>query len=146
MIVVDETPECQNALRFAARRAANTGGVGFVELAQDRPLNGQLQCAVARLEQRQIGRCHPIQPGQPGGKTFQRVGAFQQQAHRLGVGGEPSRQIAATGRSEGVDGPERPESVAPPRPRPPEARHSGSRPEAPPAAARPGPPSLHPSR
>ncbi len=26
MIVVDETPECQNALRFAARRAANTGG------------------------------------------------------------------------------------------------------------------------
>ena len=25
MIVVDETPECQNALRFAARRAANTG-------------------------------------------------------------------------------------------------------------------------
>lgn len=26
MIVVDETPECQNALRFASRRAANTGG------------------------------------------------------------------------------------------------------------------------
>ena len=26
MIVVDETPECMNALRFAARRAANTGG------------------------------------------------------------------------------------------------------------------------
>lgn len=26
MIVVDDTPECMNALRFAARRAANTGG------------------------------------------------------------------------------------------------------------------------
>lgn len=26
MTVVDETPECMNALRFAARRAANTGG------------------------------------------------------------------------------------------------------------------------
>ena len=26
MIVVDETPECMNALRFASRRAANTGG------------------------------------------------------------------------------------------------------------------------
>ena len=26
MIVVDETPECMNALRFAARRASKTGG------------------------------------------------------------------------------------------------------------------------
>jgi len=26
MIVVDETPECMNAMRFAARRAQNTGG------------------------------------------------------------------------------------------------------------------------
>lgn len=26
MVVVDETPECMNALRFAARRAQNTGG------------------------------------------------------------------------------------------------------------------------
>ena len=26
MIVVDDTPECMNALRFAARRAAKTGG------------------------------------------------------------------------------------------------------------------------
>jgi hypothetical protein len=26
MVVVDETPECQNAMRFAARRAQNTGG------------------------------------------------------------------------------------------------------------------------
>ncbi|MEM9761175.1 MAG: universal stress protein [Pseudomonadota bacterium] len=26
MVVVDETPECQQAMRFAARRAKNTGG------------------------------------------------------------------------------------------------------------------------
>lgn len=26
MVVVDNTPECMNALRYAARRAANTGG------------------------------------------------------------------------------------------------------------------------
>ncbi|MEM8622580.1 MAG: universal stress protein [Pseudomonadota bacterium] len=26
MVVVDETPECQQAMRFAARRARNTGG------------------------------------------------------------------------------------------------------------------------
>jgi len=26
LVVVDKTPECMNALRFAARRAANTGG------------------------------------------------------------------------------------------------------------------------
>jgi nucleotide-binding universal stress UspA family protein len=26
MVVVDDTPECMNALRYAARRAANTGG------------------------------------------------------------------------------------------------------------------------
>lgn len=26
MVVIDETPECANALRFAARRAASTGG------------------------------------------------------------------------------------------------------------------------
>lgn len=26
LVVVDETPECLNAIRFAARRAANTGG------------------------------------------------------------------------------------------------------------------------
>ena len=36
MIVVDETPECHNALRFAARRAANTGG-GVVMLYVIKP-------------------------------------------------------------------------------------------------------------
>ncbi len=36
MIVVDDTPECQNALRFAARRAAKTGG-GVVMLYVIRP-------------------------------------------------------------------------------------------------------------
>lgn len=36
MIVVDDTPECNNALRFAARRAAKTGG-GIVMLYVIRP-------------------------------------------------------------------------------------------------------------
>lgn len=36
LIVVDETPECQKALRFAARRAAKTGG-GVVMLYVIRP-------------------------------------------------------------------------------------------------------------
>lgn len=36
MIVVDESPECMNALRFAARRASKTGG-GVVMLYVIRP-------------------------------------------------------------------------------------------------------------
>ncbi|MEX2520078.1 MAG: universal stress protein [Paracoccaceae bacterium] len=36
MIVVDDTPECKSALRFAARRAAKTGG-GIVMLYVIRP-------------------------------------------------------------------------------------------------------------
>lgn len=36
MIVIDDTPECMNALRFAARRAARTGG-GVMMLYVIRP-------------------------------------------------------------------------------------------------------------
>ena len=32
MIVVDETPECLNAMRFAARRAQSTGGAAVTVL------------------------------------------------------------------------------------------------------------------
>lgn len=48
MIVVDETPECANALRFAARRAAKTGG-GVVMLYVIRPEEFQHWIGVAEV-------------------------------------------------------------------------------------------------
>lgn len=56
MIVVDETPECMNALRFAARRAANTGG-GVVMLTVIPPEEFQHWIGVGevmRAEARQV--------------------------------------------------------------------------------------------
>lgn len=48
MIVIDETPECANALRFAARRAAKTGG-GVVMLYVIRPEEFQHWIGVAEV-------------------------------------------------------------------------------------------------
>lgn len=48
MIVVDDTPECTNALRFAARRAAKTGG-GVVMLYVIRPEEFQHWIGVAEV-------------------------------------------------------------------------------------------------
>lgn len=48
MIVVDDTPECTNALRFAARRAAKTGG-GIVMLYVIRPEEFQHWIGVAEV-------------------------------------------------------------------------------------------------
>jgi nucleotide-binding universal stress UspA family protein len=48
MVVVDETPECINAMRFAARRAQNTGG-GVVMLYVIAPDDFQHWMGVAEL-------------------------------------------------------------------------------------------------
>lgn len=48
MVVVDETPECMNAMRFAARRAAKTGG-GVVMLYVIAPDDFQHWVGVAEL-------------------------------------------------------------------------------------------------
>ena len=48
MVVVDETPECMNAMRFAARRAAKTGG-GVVMLYVIAPDDFQHWMGVAEL-------------------------------------------------------------------------------------------------
>ena len=48
MVVVDETPECMNALRFAARRAQKTGG-GVVMLYVIAPDDFQHWMGVAEL-------------------------------------------------------------------------------------------------
>lgn len=48
MVVVDETPECMNAMRFAARRAQNTGG-GIVMLYVIAPDEFQHWVGVAEL-------------------------------------------------------------------------------------------------
>ncbi|MEO1494750.1 MAG: universal stress protein [Pseudomonadota bacterium] len=48
MVVVDETPECMNAMRFAARRAQNTGG-GVVMLYVIAPDDFQHWMGVAEL-------------------------------------------------------------------------------------------------
>lgn len=48
MIVIDDTPECTNALRFAARRAAKTGG-GIVMLYVIRPEEFQHWIGVAEV-------------------------------------------------------------------------------------------------
>jgi len=48
MVVVDETPECMNAMRFAARRAQNTGG-GIVMLYVITPDEFQHWVGVAEL-------------------------------------------------------------------------------------------------
>lgn len=48
MIVVDESPECMNALRFAARRASKTGG-GVVMLYVIRPEEFQHWIGVAEV-------------------------------------------------------------------------------------------------
>ena len=48
MVVVDETPECMNAMRFAARRAAKTGG-GVVMLYVIEPDDFQHWVGVAEL-------------------------------------------------------------------------------------------------
>ncbi len=48
MVVVDETPECMNAMRFAARRAQNTGG-GVVMLYVIPPEEFQHWMGVADL-------------------------------------------------------------------------------------------------
>lgn len=56
MIVIDDTPECTNALRFAARRAAKTGG-GVVMLYVIRPEEFQHWIGVAevmRAEAREV--------------------------------------------------------------------------------------------
>lgn len=50
MIVVDDTPECMNALRFAARRAASTGG-GVVILYVIRPEEFQHWIGVGEVMQ-----------------------------------------------------------------------------------------------
>ncbi|MEM7422579.1 MAG: universal stress protein [Pseudomonadota bacterium] len=48
MVVIDETPECKNAMRFAARRAQNTGG-GVVMLYVITPDEFQHWVGVAEL-------------------------------------------------------------------------------------------------
>lgn len=48
MVVVDETPECMNAMRFAARRAQNTGG-GVVMLYVIAPDDFQHWVGVAEV-------------------------------------------------------------------------------------------------
>ena len=48
MVVIDETPECMNAMRFAARRAQNTGG-GVVMLYVITPDEFQHWVGVAQL-------------------------------------------------------------------------------------------------
>ncbi|MEM7059821.1 MAG: universal stress protein [Pseudomonadota bacterium] len=48
LVVVDETPECMNAMRFAARRAQNTGG-GVVMLYVITPDEFQHWVGVAEL-------------------------------------------------------------------------------------------------
>lgn len=48
LVVVDETPECMNAMRFAARRAQNTGG-GVVMLYVIAPDDFQHWVGVAEL-------------------------------------------------------------------------------------------------
>ncbi|MEM1162494.1 MAG: universal stress protein [Pseudomonadota bacterium] len=48
MVVVDETPECMNAMRFAVRRAQNTGG-GIVMLYVIAPDDFQHWMGVAEL-------------------------------------------------------------------------------------------------
>ncbi|MEM7176986.1 MAG: universal stress protein [Pseudomonadota bacterium] len=48
MVVVDETPECSQAMRFAARRAANTGG-GVVMLYVIEPDEFQHWMGVAEV-------------------------------------------------------------------------------------------------
>ena len=48
MVVVDETPECMNAMRFAARRAQNTGG-GVVMLFVIAPDDFQHWVGVAEI-------------------------------------------------------------------------------------------------
>jgi len=48
LVVVDETPECMNAMRFAARRAAKTGG-GIVMLYVIAPDEFQHWVGVAEL-------------------------------------------------------------------------------------------------
>ncbi len=48
LVVVDETPECMNAMRFAARRAQNTGG-GVVMLYVIAPDDFQHWMGVAEL-------------------------------------------------------------------------------------------------
>ena len=50
LVVVDETPECMNAMRFAARRAQNTGG-GVVMLYVIAPDDFQHWVGVAELMQ-----------------------------------------------------------------------------------------------
>ncbi len=48
LVVVDETPECMNAMRFAARRAAKTGG-GVIMLYVIAPDDFQHWMGVAEL-------------------------------------------------------------------------------------------------
>ncbi|MDH3667237.1 MAG: universal stress protein [Paracoccaceae bacterium] len=50
LIVVDETPECMNAMRFAVRRAQNTGG-GVTMLYVIEPDDFQHWMGVARVMQ-----------------------------------------------------------------------------------------------
>lgn len=91
LVVVDETPECLNAIRFAARRAKKTGG-GLQMLFVIKPREFQHWIGVGDIMQQEAREAAEARFEEVAGKVSENVGITAEFVIREG---EPSEQVLA---------------------------------------------------
>ena len=91
LVVVDETPECLNAIRFAARRAQKTGG-GLQMLFVIRPEEFQHWIGVAEVMRREAREAAEARFQEVAAKITENVGIIPEFVIREG---EPIEQVLA---------------------------------------------------